>query len=197
MTSQIEIKNHWQQFIVQQQPTALVTLTLRKWNRGVTSDEVAIKQFNQVLRLTNNSLFRKRYNKGIEFLTGFAALEHQDNGMPHVHIMITNDIEIYRLRSIIEKHIPKIVQHQRGRNLKVQAEYFTKYKSGVSLESIRDEVVNKCLSKIRLILPEGVDVRAIGQTVQDYLQLSDYLQKENPVFLLLDRNGLGLPLEAV
>jgi hypothetical protein len=115
--NKLQLSTAWIDFTHNNEPRYLITITFKDGAFEINgrkvkydiSDRRAVKLLKKLMHFVNCSLFRRRYARGEEFLEGFVAIEYQQNGNPHFHMLITNDIPIDRLEAIFKKHLGKIV----------------------------------------------------------------------------------------
>ena len=103
---QYKLKQSWVDQIRDRKPKLLMTITVKNFQ----TDASFIKMINSFLHFINATLFKKRYKAGEQYLTGFAALEHQAYGNPHIHILVENKISDDELEKVVRKHISKFPQ---------------------------------------------------------------------------------------
>ena len=116
-------RDAWIQFAEQMQPGSFLTLKFRlEVPEGATifSDrelqryftllkpEQALRIANELLLRMHQRLFRRR--KG-EQLSGIGCIESQRSGMPHIHLLIANDIEAARIKEIADRVICSARSH--------------------------------------------------------------------------------------
>jgi len=181
-------KQHWIDYVSDQKPHTLLTITFRNLKKYKNPD-IAVKTINNLLYLTNSSIFRKIYNRQEDSLKGFGVMEYQANEMPHFHLLLTNDICPRKLEEVIKKHLKKFHFENADISAKEQKALSTRASQGAPRWAIK-AMAQHHIKKIPIMHENGLDVSPITETPE---RVADYLLKENSEFLLLTHDGITLP----
>jgi hypothetical protein len=192
MTRILKNKLHdfWTQYIKGKGPQFLVTITIKESKHGILQDEKFVSLMNDLFYLMNSMHFRKRYQRGEQHFSGLAVLEHQSNGMPHLHILIENeDITVEELKELLECNTDRFCYkidtstHFDRRRLRNAVRW------GVPKKVVEKDAIKRYIRRVSLMDKKCLDVRHIDQSPEDFTRLAGYLMKEAPEFMFLGKEG--------
>jgi len=122
--SRMAIQEEWKKWIKDEKVRYFVTITEResRFTRNSEAQKQAtIRKFNELLYFVNSTLFRKRFERGEEFLDGFFVVETQKSGHPHVHCLIKNDLPFEKIRDAFCKQLdPKLRGKEKFKSLSME-----------------------------------------------------------------------------
>lgn len=186
------LNNQERTFIKSTQPQMLVTIAPRLFKRPMP-DPVAIDYGNRLLKLVNTKLFKNRYKRQEQYLTGFAVLEHTYKGAPHLHAMITNKLDVDVVREAFESNAKRFT-HQLDTAKPDDIQRIRRAHENDLPRFYLEALAKDCIREVPLYAQDaegngGIDVRAITKTSADYDRVIDYLQKEYRGFMLVTADG--------